>query len=267
MADNKKYYYLKLKDTFFDSDELIVLESMPDGYLYSNILLKLYLRSLKHEGKLMFNDKIPYNPTILAKVTRHSVGTVEKALQIFRDMGLIEVLDSGAIFMNDIQNFIGKSSTEADRQRNYYNRIRNERDEIQVECKKPCKKPYMISTPEIEIEIEKDIEIEKKPQKQCFGTYKHVLLTTEEYQKLQKEYPNTNELITFLDEYIEMKGYAVKNCYLAIKKWVAGAVEEQKQKETKKRKSQMPDYTISNNNYEIPDELYEEYFGKKEREK
>ena len=47
MADNNKYYYLKLKDNFFDSDTMIILESMPDGYLYSNILLKLYLRSLK----------------------------------------------------------------------------------------------------------------------------------------------------------------------------------------------------------------------------
>ncbi|EMW5712290.1 TPA: phage replisome organizer N-terminal domain-containing protein, partial [Enterococcus faecium] len=52
MADNKRYYYLKLKENFFDSDEMVLLESMPDGYIYSNILLKLYLRSLKHEGKL-----------------------------------------------------------------------------------------------------------------------------------------------------------------------------------------------------------------------
>ncbi len=45
MAANKKYYYLKLKDNYFDSDEIIILESMADGYKYSNILLKLYLRS------------------------------------------------------------------------------------------------------------------------------------------------------------------------------------------------------------------------------
>ena len=50
MADNKKYYYLKLADNFYDRDEMIILESMPDGYIYSNILLKLYLRSLKNEG-------------------------------------------------------------------------------------------------------------------------------------------------------------------------------------------------------------------------
>lgn len=101
MADNKKYYYLKLKDNFFDSDATIVLESMPDGYLYSNILLKLYLRSLK-------NDRIPYNPTILAQVTRHNVGVVEKALNIFQELDLIEIMDNGAIYMLDIQNFIGE---------------------------------------------------------------------------------------------------------------------------------------------------------------
>lgn len=159
MADNKKYYYLKLKDNFFDSDEMIVLESMPDGYKYSNILLKLYLRSLKDEGKLMFNDRIPYNSTILAKVTRHSVGDVEKAIQVLRDLDIIEVLDNGAIYMNDIQNFIGKSSTEADRKRQYRQKIETEKlllsGQMSDEC--PDKSPPEI---EIEIEIEKEIEIE-----------------------------------------------------------------------------------------------------------
>lgn len=31
MADNKKYYYLKLKENFFDSDSMVLLESMQDG--------------------------------------------------------------------------------------------------------------------------------------------------------------------------------------------------------------------------------------------
>lgn len=50
--DNKKYYYLKLKEDFFESDSMILLENMRDGYLYSNILLKLYLRSLKDDRGL-----------------------------------------------------------------------------------------------------------------------------------------------------------------------------------------------------------------------
>lgn len=158
MSDNKKYYYLRLKDNFFDSDELKILESMKDGYLYSNILLKLYLRSLKNDGKLVVNDSIPYSADMLASVTGHQVGTIKQALSVFKDLGLIDVLDNGAIYMLDIQNFIGKGSSEADRKREYRQRIETDRTNVQTNLRQISDK----STPEIEIELEKDIEIEKE---------------------------------------------------------------------------------------------------------
>lgn len=156
--DNKKYYYLKLKDSFYDSEEMIILQNMQDGYLYSDILLKLYLRSLKSEGKLMYKDIIPYTPQVLAQVVRHQVGTIEKALKVFQDLGLIEILDNGAIYMMDIQNFIGESSTEADRVRNYRKKIKDECTNVQL--------LYDKCTPEIEIELkkEKEKEIDKVVQ-------------------------------------------------------------------------------------------------------
>ena len=40
MSDNRKYYYLKLKENYFDEDSIVLLESMQDGMLYSNILLE-----------------------------------------------------------------------------------------------------------------------------------------------------------------------------------------------------------------------------------
>ena len=58
MADNRKYYYLKLKENYFDEDAIVLLESMQDGMLYSNILLKLYLKSLKNGGKLQLDEDI-----------------------------------------------------------------------------------------------------------------------------------------------------------------------------------------------------------------
>lgn len=162
MSDNKKYYYLRLKDNFFDSDELKILESMKDGYLYSNILLKLYLRSLKNDGKLVVNDRIPYNAEMLASVTGHQVGTIKQALSMFKELGLIEVLENGAIYMLDIQNFIGKGSTEADRQRLYDRRISEERKQNKLTQSRNLEEICKKSTPEIEIELEKDIEIEKE---------------------------------------------------------------------------------------------------------
>lgn len=162
MSDNKKYYYLRLKDNFFDSDELKILESMKDGYLYSNILLKLYLRSLKNDGKLVVNERIPYNAEMLASVTGHQVGTIKQALSMFKELGLIEVLENGAIYMLDIQNFIGKGSTEADRQRLYDRRISEERKQNKLTQSRNLEEICKKSTPEIEIELEKDIEIEKE---------------------------------------------------------------------------------------------------------
>ncbi|WP_165745823.1 phage replisome organizer N-terminal domain-containing protein [Streptococcus dysgalactiae subsp. equisimilis] len=152
MADNKKYYYLKLKENFFESDEAIILESMPDGYIYSNILLKLYLRSLKNDGLLMFNNLIPYNAQMLATITRHQVGTIEKAIQIFRDLQLIEILDNGAIYMTNIQNFVGKSSTDADRKR-------IERSKVKQIGQMSTK--YVEKSPP-EIEIEKELKLDKE---------------------------------------------------------------------------------------------------------
>ena len=132
MADNQKYYYMRLKQDFFETEEMIILESMQDGYLYSNILLKLYLRSLKRDGKLMFNDAIPYSAEVLATVTRHNVGTIEKAMDVFQKLGLVEVMDDGAIYMLQIQNFIGKSSTEAERKRRYRDKIKLEKSDNQA---------------------------------------------------------------------------------------------------------------------------------------
>ena len=94
MSDNRKYYYLKLKENYFDEDAIVLLESMQDGILYSNILLKLYLKSLKNGGKLQLDENIPYTAQMIATITRQQVGTVERALQIFMKLGLVEPLQS-----------------------------------------------------------------------------------------------------------------------------------------------------------------------------
>lgn len=190
MSDNKKYYYLKLKDNFFESDELILLESMPDGILYSNVLLKLYLRSLKNNGKLMLNDRIPYNSTMLSSITRQPVAVVEKAIMTFSELGLIEMLDNGAIYMLEIHNFIGESSTEAERIRAYRNKIKLEKlTSVQM---------YDKSTPEIEkdIDIKKEKDIDKD--------------SIEKNNKKDKSfsfcsYTDNNDLIIALNDFLEMR--------------------------------------------------------------
>lgn len=167
MSDNQNYYYLKLKDDFFDSDEIKVLESMENGYIYSNILLKMYLKSIKRNGLLVFNERIPYNPKMISTVTNHNINDVKQALVLFQEMGLMEILSNGAIYMLDIQNFIGKSSTEADRIREYRNNVAQKKKELlygvqplEISDCTNVQQMNDISTPEIEIELELEPEIE-----------------------------------------------------------------------------------------------------------
>lgn len=162
MADNKKYYYIRLKDSFFDSDEIKLLESIPnDGYKFSNILLKMYLKSLKYNGRLMFNDKIPFNSEMLSTVTGHSVGDINRAIDMFKKFGLIEVFDTGEIYMLDIQSFIGKTTTEADRKRSYRKEIEDKKA-LGTNVRQNSDK----SIPEIEIEIDKELDIEQELNKE-----------------------------------------------------------------------------------------------------
>ena len=229
MADNKKYYYLKLKDNFYDSEQMIILQNMQDGYLYSDILMKLYLRSLKTDGKLIFNNIIPYTPEVLAQVVRHQVGTVKQALQIFKQLGLIEILDNGTIFMLDIQNFIGKSSTEADRIRQYRNEINEEK---LIGCTN-VQQMNNKNTPEIEIEKEIDIEIEKdkvqitdKVRNTCKSKKEDLikLLETNEYFLTHNNLKET--LKQWLDYKCERKEYYKETGFKSLLTQIQKASEE-----------------------------------------
>lgn len=126
MSDNRKYYYLKLKENFFTDEKMVILESMQDGLLYSNLLLKMYLMSLKHNGVLMLNDRLPHTPQTIATFTRHQIGTVERALKVFMEFGLVEVLTDGAYYMADIQLLIGQSSTEGERKKKERMRLKRQ---------------------------------------------------------------------------------------------------------------------------------------------
>ncbi len=154
MSDNRKYYYLKLKENYFDEDSIVLLESMQDGILYSYILLKLYLKSLKHGGRLQLDENIPYTPQMIATLTRQQGGTVERALKIYLQLGLVGLMTDGAYYMSNIELLIGQSSTEGERKKQARMALR--------EQKKRGGHLSDIRPPEIELEIEKEIEIKRE---------------------------------------------------------------------------------------------------------
>ena len=156
MSDKQKrrYYWLKLKENFFEEDTIEWLEEQPNGKEYCLFYLKLCLKSLKTEGLLarnVGNLMIPYDPESLAKLTRSKVDTVKVAMDLFNKIGLIQMLDSGEIFLNQLGEMVG-SETESARQKRLQ---RSKVDNVRT----------LSGKGRLEKEIEKEIEIKKDSRK------------------------------------------------------------------------------------------------------
>lgn len=242
MSDNRKYYYLKLKENFYNSETMVILESMQDGLLYSNLLLKMYLMSLKSGGILMLNDHLPHTPQTIATFTRHQVGTVERALKVFLEFGLVEILTDGAYYMTDIQLLIGQSSTEGERKKK--ERMRLKRQKLLPSGGADICPPYSqgdICPPEIR---DKRLDIRDKENRECVGTpaygrYQNVFLTDDELTELQKELPALwQTYVDRLSEYMVSTGKQYQNHAATIRRWAA---EDRKKAATQTRNR---DYSV-----------------------
>lgn len=255
--DSKKYYWLKLDRNFFKRHDIRIVETMPNGKDYILFYLKLLCESTSHEGCLRFSETIPYSPEMLATVTNTNVDVVRSAIKIFSELHMLEVLDDGTIFMQEVAKLVGSETGSARRKREY----RNEQKLLSGDNGGQC-------LLEKEIEKEKDIEIDidkeekkKTPRttKHIYGEHKKVRLTDDELQKLKEEHYNADELIQFLDEYKAMTGKTYKSDYLAIKKWVVVAVYERKRKNTRpqqtsRRVAEMPSYMTEKPKEQTADE-------------
>ena len=231
-----RFYWLKLRRDFFKRHDIRIVESMPNGTEYILFYLKLLCESVDHEGTLRFSESIPYNEDMLATITNTNVDIVRSAVKIFTELEMMEIYDDGTLFMREVDKMIGSAADNdnANRQRRY----REKQKQLTVtKCNADVTQPVTNNneskskskSKELDIDID---NIPAKPQKHKYGEYKHVLLTDEEVEKLYSEYGIDFgvECIKFLDEYIEMKGYKAKNHYLCIRKWVADAVKERKEK-------------------------------------
>lgn len=119
MAENKRYYWLKLKRDFFRRHDIQIVENMPNGKDYILFYLKLLCESVDHNGNLRFSEQIPYNEQMLATITNTNIDVVRSAIQVFKELGMMEVLDDGTYFMNEVQKMLGSETQWAEKKRNY----------------------------------------------------------------------------------------------------------------------------------------------------
>mgnify|MGYP001115721498 CR=1 FL=1 len=107
----RKYHLLKLKKDFFSRNDIRIVESMPNGKDYVLFYIKMLVESVDQEGKLRFNDVVPYDENMLAAITNTNIDIVKSAIKVFTDFSMIEVMDDQTIYMDRVENMIGACSS------------------------------------------------------------------------------------------------------------------------------------------------------------
>ena len=151
----EKYYWFKLKDDFFKRHDIKIIKSMPNGKDYVIFYLQLLCESLAHNGKLRFNEEIPYSEEMLSVITDTNIDVVRSAMKLFVQLKIIEIMDDQTIYMKKLQNMVGSTTIGADKKKLQRSKS--------IELLEGGQKGD-ICPPEIDKDIEKDKELEKEPE-------------------------------------------------------------------------------------------------------
>jgi len=89
-------FWIKLLTNTFDSETIILLESMPEGDTLIIIWLKMQILAGKCNsgGYLFLSGDKPYSDEMLATVFRRPLNTVRLAIAAFLEFGMVEIIDS-----------------------------------------------------------------------------------------------------------------------------------------------------------------------------
>lgn len=206
--DSKRYYWLRLKKDFFQQHQVRVLKSLPNGRLYALIYLELLAESCSHNGELRYSQMLPYDILTLSAVIDEDKDNVEKAIETLINLELIEILDDGTIFMREIERLIGSETGQT---------IRKREAKINANGKSLVKNTLEYRDKSKEIR-DKSIDSDIRHK---HGEYKHILLTDEQYKKLEDDLgeERLKDYIKRVDEYVQIKGKTYKDYNLVIRQW------------------------------------------------
>lgn len=154
--NDKKYFWLKLKEDFFDEKYIKALRKLPDGDALAIVYLKMQLKSLRTEGIIQYEHILPSAEEELALVLDEDVNKVRLTLSAILSMGLAEKWENDTLYMVAMQNLIGSETSVAER-------VRKHREKQKMlQCNTDVTKCNTYIEKEKEIELDLEQEIEKK---------------------------------------------------------------------------------------------------------
>lgn len=160
MAEEKRFYWLKLRRDFFKRHDVSIIEDMDNGKDYLIFYLKLLCESIDHDGNLRFSNEIPYTDKMLASVTKTNVDIVRSALKIFTELDMIEVREDKTIYMTELPKMLGSEVASAERVRAFRAR-QKEKEALLGNANVTPAKQLVTQEKELDKDIEKELSKKK----------------------------------------------------------------------------------------------------------
>ena len=210
----KRYYWIKLKDDFFNLDTIDFLFGQEHGCEYIVLYQKLLLLTKNADGNLattIGEMMIPYDAKKIARDTKFSIDTVIVGMDLFKKLGLIYEQENGILKIPYTEELIGSESSSA-------KRVREHRKNKALQCNTECNdnERYNV-TQEYR---DKSIENRESESARAYGRYQNVFLTDEELADLQASFPTVwGQYIEKLSEYMASPGKRYRSHAATIRRW------------------------------------------------
>jgi predicted phage replisome organizer len=224
----------------FDDEKIKIIQAMPDGDAILVIWIKLITLAGKTNdgGYVYISNNIPYTEEMLSIIMNKPIMTVKMAMETFASLGMVEN-DTKGIYL---VNFDKHQSLDRMQEIKEYNRLAQQRSREKRKALVTAKDVSMTVNDmsmtsqccqETDRDIEEDIDKEKDKDKEKesiaspaakatrhkYGAYNNVLLTDTDMEKLKTEFPDWQERIERLSEYIASTGKSYKNHLATIRSW------------------------------------------------
>lgn len=123
---SKKYYWIKLKNNFFDEPTIDFLMSQKNGCEYIVLYQMLCLKTSNNNGILATEIGemiVPFDAEKISRDTKYfDVDTVTIAMELYRKLGLIYESQEGILSISNFDKMVGSETSSAKRVREYRER-------------------------------------------------------------------------------------------------------------------------------------------------
>lgn len=110
-----KRYWMRFYARFFDKHEIKILLAEDRDYVF--FYIAMLLESVAHEGRVRYTEERPYTPKMLSLLLNMPKAKVEKSIETLKEVGLLEVLDDGTMFLPAAPAMCGYKVLDASKER------------------------------------------------------------------------------------------------------------------------------------------------------